>query len=277
MRESRYVTLARLAYRLAQATLPRYSHAKSPHRFTQPQLAACVILGFYLDLSYRDLEEWLLASDRVCAVLELQAVPDHSTLARMFAKLTLRQWHDFNRRLLDSLAIEPEEAVAIDTTSFRLKHASAYYMTRQGKSYRDWMKGGYAVGIRSRLIVGISSGRGSQGNDIPYLTPLRRQAARYARRRAWVVIADKGFDGKTTRPGDLIAVNRRQDVKSAERKAREELVAQARLDGLYGQRWSVETVNAVIKRVMGDTIRSRCARLQHREPILKGVIYNLHL
>lgn len=45
-----------IAYRLTQQVLPRYSHPKSLHRFTFPQLAACALLMFYLDLSYRDME-----------------------------------------------------------------------------------------------------------------------------------------------------------------------------------------------------------------------------
>ena len=47
-RESRYVRVARIAYAIAQEALPRYSHPKSPHICTLPQLAACVLLGFYL-------------------------------------------------------------------------------------------------------------------------------------------------------------------------------------------------------------------------------------
>lgn len=50
--ESRYVRVAKIAYTLAQETMPRYSHPKSPHRYTVPQLAACVLLLVYLDLSY---------------------------------------------------------------------------------------------------------------------------------------------------------------------------------------------------------------------------------
>ncbi len=72
-RESRYVKVARIAYHLTQEVLPRYSHPKSPHHFTLPQLAACVLLMYYLDLSYRDMEEWLLASDQICQVLEATA------------------------------------------------------------------------------------------------------------------------------------------------------------------------------------------------------------
>jgi hypothetical protein len=51
-RESRYVRIARIAYRLTQKVLPKYSHPKSPHRFELPQLAACVLLMFYLNLNF---------------------------------------------------------------------------------------------------------------------------------------------------------------------------------------------------------------------------------
>jgi|GEM_PF-1328232 hypothetical protein len=148
--ESRYVTAARIAYQLAQASMPRYAHPKSPHRFTQPQVVACVLLTFYVDLSYR-----------------------------------------------------------------------------------DWIKGAYAVGLGSRLVLAWASGPGSQP-DFGYLRPLKRQA-------------------------------------------RADLVAAARLDALYGQRWLIETVNSLIKRKFGDTIRSRSRRLQLREPIVKALVYNIHL
>jgi hypothetical protein len=67
-RESRYVKVARIAYILAKKELPCYSHPKSPHTYTRPPLAACVLLGFYLHRCYRDLEEWLLASEQVLQV-----------------------------------------------------------------------------------------------------------------------------------------------------------------------------------------------------------------
>jgi hypothetical protein len=46
---------------------------------------------------------------------------------------------------------------------------------------------------------------------------------------------------------------------------------------LFGQRWKVETVNSVIKRKFGDTIRSRSLRLQRREAIVKALVYNIHV
>lgn len=278
--ESRYVKVARIAYQLANRSIPRYAHPKSPHRFTQPQLVACVLLMFYLDLSYRDMEEWLLATDQVCQTLELAHVPDHSTLSRTVKKLRLRDLTALKDDLLRQMGIE-EELLAGDTTSFRLSEASAYYQTRRGQTYREWIKGAYSVGIRSHLIVAWCSGPGSQP-DFAFLKPLKRQTAPYGckrhGRRNWLFLGDAGLDAKGVSRLDIIPpIRRNGKLTDPKRKARADLVAAARLDGLYGLRWLVETVNSVIKRRFGDTIRSRSLRLQHREPMLKALVYNIHV
>ncbi len=279
-RESRYVRVARLAYHLARQTLPQYSHPKSPHHFTLPQLAACVFLMFYLDLSYRDMEEWLLATDKVCQELDLPRVPDHTTLQRTYKKLRMTDFERMKTVLLEKIELE-EEAIAADSTGFTPGQASLYYQTRRGQLYEAWLKGVYAVGVVSQFILAWRSAQGP-GSDAPYLNGLRRDARRYGkytgRRKAWVMLADAGFDGQTVQEGDLIPpIRRGGNLRNQQRKARADLVSAARLDGLFGQRWKSETAMSVIKRKFGDTIRSRLARLQHREPIVKGLVYNIHL
>ena len=279
-RESRYVKVARIAYQLAQATLPRYSHPKSPQRFTLPQLAACVLLTFYLDVSYRDMEEWLLAADSVCRELELTRIPDHSTLSRTFHKLKQADWERLREQLLKQMEVS-EDAIAADSTSFRLSNASLHYYNRAGKEFADWIKGAYAVGTRSLLIVGWASSRGSLPDSL-FRKRLHRQAARWGRyngkRRQWWSLADRGFDVGTFHGADLIPPIRRfGKITDPERQARADRVAAARLDGLFGQRWKCETVNSVIKRKFGDTIRSRSLRFQRREAIVKGLVYNIHV
>lgn len=278
--ESRYVKVARIAYQLASQSVPRYSHPKSPHRFTQPPLVACVLMTFYLDLSYRDMEEWLLATEQVCTVLELTRVPDHSTLSRTFKKLRVSELTRMKDALLRQMQVK-EEVVAADSTSFRLSQASAYYQTRRGQQYHEWIKGAYTVGVRSHLILGWASGPGSHP-DTGFLQPLKRQAAAYGRqrncRRDWLLLAEAGFDAQGVSRLDLVPpIRRHGKLVDPRRKARADLVAAARLDGLYGLRGRVETVNSVIKRKFGDTIRSRCKRLQHREPMVKGLVYNIHV
>ena len=273
-RESRYVKIARIAYRLTQETLPQYSHPKSPHHFTLLQLAACVVLMFYLDISYRDMEEWLLASDQVCQVLELPRIPDHTTLQRTYKKLRMSDSEKMKNRLLD------EKEIASDSTGFSPGQASLSYQTHTGRLYQRWAKGVYAVGTASQFILAWRSGWGP-GSDAAYLSGLRRDSRRYGhhqgQRKAWVMIADAGFDGQAVREDDLVPpVRRGGNLLNPERKARPDLVSQARLDGLLGQRWKTETVNSVIKRKFGDTIRSRKRSLPRREPIIKGLVYNIH-
>lgn len=278
-RESRYVKVARIAYRLTQHALPRYSHPKSPHHFTLPQLAACVLMMFYLDISYRDMEEWLLATDQVCRELELPRIPDHTTLQRTYKKLRKLDFDKMKNQLLDENGVE-EETVASDSTGFSPGQASLYYQTRTGRLYRQWVKGAYAVGAESQFILAWQAGRGPS-NDSTHLSALRRGSARYGkhagRHRAWAMLADAGFDGERVEALDLIPpIRRHGKLVDPSRKARADLVSAARLDGLFGQRWKTETVNSVIKRKFGDTIRSRKTRLQDREPIVKGLVYNIH-
>ena len=273
--ESRYVRVARLAYRLCRRTLRRYSHRHSPQTYTQPQVATCTLLGFYLKLSYRDAEQWLLSSDQVRAVLNLTRVPDHSTLNRMYRKLNRRRLARLMRQLLAHEAPR-ERLIALDSTGYSSSQASAYYRTRSGQQVRGWFHGAYAVGTDSQLILAAREDHANGPNDARFLLPLKRDAQPYAR-RGWMVLADRGFDCRAVVAGDLIPPIRRHcKLLAPDRIARAELVSQARLDGVYGQRWKCETVHSVIKRKFGDTVRSRSLPLQRRESILKALLYNLH-
>lgn len=274
-RTSRYVRVAHLAYQLTQATFPLYRHRKSKKTFTQPQLAACVLLMFYVDQSYRDFEEWLGASDRVCAVLGLTTIPDHSTLNRAVQRLTVLRLTRLLTRLLDQLKIK-ESVIAGDSTGYTVSRASAYYRTRSGKRYRGWVKGSYTVGTESQFILVAYGSRRASANDTRMLQPLRDGARPY-RRRDWVFLGDAGFDSRAVTARDLVPPIRRGGrLVDPARKARADLVAQARLDGLFGQRWKTETVHSVIKRKFGDHIRSIRKDRQRREPLIKAVVYNLH-
>lgn len=278
--ESRYVEYARLVYGLTTKVLRRYRHRNSPHTYTQPQLVACVFLGFYLDRSYRDLEDWLLASDRICQVLELTEVPSYSTLCRSFQQLPMAQLRLLMRSLLRWLGVQ-ESAMIVDSTGLMTSHASQHYLSRTGRLMSDYVKAFYVVGVESQLIIGWYYARGPGGADAQYLNRLRQAAHPYAvkqsGRREWILLADKGFEGSQTRADDLIAPRQGQHrVVREDRRVRLELTSQARLDGFLGQRWKIETVISVMKRKSGDTLRSFSVRLHRREVALKALVYNLH-
>ncbi len=273
---SHYVRIAQLVYAAAQASYPKYRRRKSKKTFSQHQLVACVLLMMYVNLSYRDFEDWLRASDQVCVALGLTTVPDHSTLNRAFHRLTEKRLRRLLAGVVAAMQVK-EKVIAGDSTGYSLTQASAYYRTHRGKPLRDWVKGSYAVGTSSQLILVAESSRRNSANDAPMLEPLRKGAERYAAGADWVFLADAGFDCKAVTDRDLIPpIRRARRLVAPERKARADLVSQARLDGLYGQRWKCETVHSVIKRKFGEHIRSKLKDRQDREPLIKAVIYNLH-
>ena len=149
-------------------------------------------------------------------------------------------------------------------------------MTRSGKRHRGWFHGAYAVGTDSQLILAVREDHAHGPNDARFLRPLKRAARPYVRRN-YLSLADRGFDCRAVDSHDLIPpVRRHRKLIAPERIARAELVAQAQLDGVYGQRWKCETVHSVIKRKLGSTVRSRSLPLQRRESILKALLYNIH-
>jgi hypothetical protein len=118
-------------------------------------------------------------------------------------------------------------------------------------------------------------------HDTRFLAPLKLRIARHGRQkngnRDWLLLADAGLDSPKLTDRDLAPpIRRGGNPVDPDRKARADLISQARLEGLFGQRWKCETVHSVIKRLFGDVIRSRSWRLQRREPMLKALIYNLH-
>lgn len=279
-RESQYVVWVRIAYGLTNKSLPKYRHRNSPKTYTQPQLVSAVMLGFYLDLGYRELEEWLLASESVCKELELEQVPDHSTLCRAYGALSEAQQRALNHTLLEQQAVQTT-VVAVDATGFSPTHASQHYISQRGRCMTHFQKGFYAVDVHSQYILGWLEGQGPGGLDAQYLNSLRRQARVYVpwvgRSRPFALLADKGFDGRQAQATDFIRPRRgKQPIRRPDRQLRADLTDMAHLDGFMGQRWLIETVISVMKRKSGDTIRSRKRRQQRREIGMKALVYNIH-
>lgn len=92
-------------------------------------------MTYYLDCSYRDIEDWLLVSDTICRSLDLQEVPDHTTLCRAFHRLDIRLLRAMQRLLLQE-AIMKEAVMGVASTGFRTDQASAYYSFRNGDPKR---------------------------------------------------------------------------------------------------------------------------------------------
>lgn len=76
------IALARAALAAGGRAFPPYSHPKSPHKFTQPQLFAMLALRQFLRIDYRGLVAWLRRWAELREVLGLERLPHYSTLCR---------------------------------------------------------------------------------------------------------------------------------------------------------------------------------------------------
>ena len=74
------IALARAALEAGKEALADYSHPKSPHKFTQPQLFALLVLKQFFKLDYRGLIEYLNQWSELRNILQLERVPHYSTL-----------------------------------------------------------------------------------------------------------------------------------------------------------------------------------------------------
>jgi hypothetical protein len=74
------LTLAREAREAAEQALPRYSARNSPHKFTQHQLFAILVLRQFLRKDYRGMEQLLKEWSDLREALGLKRVPHYSTL-----------------------------------------------------------------------------------------------------------------------------------------------------------------------------------------------------
>ena len=76
-----------VAYATGQKALPPYAHRFSPQKFTQPQLLACLVLKEFLKLDYRGVQQLLIDTPELCAVIELTPVPHWTTLQKAADRL----------------------------------------------------------------------------------------------------------------------------------------------------------------------------------------------
>jgi hypothetical protein len=74
------IALAQAALAAGAAAFPPYSHRNSPHKYTQAQLFALLVLRQFFRLDYRGVIVWLRRWSDLRQVLGLKQIPHYSTL-----------------------------------------------------------------------------------------------------------------------------------------------------------------------------------------------------
>jgi len=282
-----------VGYLIGKLALPDYAHKFSPKTYTQPQLFACLVLKEFLHRDYRGIEELLRDTPELAAVIELVKIPDFTTLQKA-AKRLLRSAEA--GRLLDMTVRlgkfvgklqTPLPQAALDGTGWESHHASAYYVRRKAKggkseqklTYQRFPKAGLVSDCRSHMILAVVPGRGP-GPDILHFRQAFDQALR--RIRFASLAADAGYDaehthvyarsrGVRTLIPPLIGRPTTKPPAGYWRRTMLRVLPHSK----YGQRWQSETVNSMLKRLIGSALRARSYWSQCRETVLRALTLNV--
>ena len=130
------------ALELGQRLFADHSHKFSPHRFSQPQLFACLVLREHQKKSLRGVEALLVDCSDLRAAAGLSRAPDHNTLCRAFHRMIKSK--SMNRALdmqaaqagtmgLD-IAGDDTKPSAMDSTCFESHHVSRHFERRRDET-----------------------------------------------------------------------------------------------------------------------------------------------
>jgi hypothetical protein len=305
------------AYQLGQRIWPDFTSSFSRHDFTQPQLFACLAVRESLKFSYRRAQAFLADVPDWLAEMNLRQAPDHNTLWRAFGKLLkprqVKRALDLLTKDADGLASDlARKPLTIDSTCYEPRHRSRHYdrvcrrMQRESDAKRAKPPGKWgktvnasrsrrlrrmpklslAVAAASHRILAAKAmlGNGSDATDFDGLLY-------HAWRRAPVktVVADAGFDSEKNHQIARLDMNVRSIIppkigrptsKPAQgrfRRLMQQRFARKADAKVYGQRSQSETVNSMMKRNLGECLRSIRKDRRKQEMLLKSLTHNLML
>lgn len=271
------LTVASLSMRVSKRCLARYSHVKSPHKFTQPQLMTCLILRAYLKTTYRGILEILQTSDSLRSCLGLESLPHYSTLKKFADRAVVSEIVDgIITEILTEIKL-PADAIAMDSTGLESTAASGYFQTRTGKRRKQFVKVTVAVTCGSMLAGGLVVGWGPCSDQPAGKELVRRMSSII---EADTLFADAGFDSewiheycrKQWGVKSYIPLARHCDDGSARGYWRSQMLE---LPPEYGKRWHVESFFSGLKRTMGSALQARNESSLFREAALRVLAYSL--
>jgi hypothetical protein len=289
------LTIAREALQAGQESLPDYGHRKSPHKFTQPQLFACLVVQEFRGTDYRGI--WVLLQEwpELRHVLGLQKVPHFTTLCAASKRLLAKPKAD---ALLEGVLQRCRKAkilgkrtplAAIDSTGLESRHTSVYY-TKRTKTQKGHYKSRYpklsTVGdTATHLILGGVTDRGPKPDLVEGRATVEEALSHQL---LGTLLGDLGYEAeyfhrfcREQRGIRSIIPTRDRGRPRADGQPRpvrgryRQLMKFHFPKVLYGQRWQGETIFSMLKRNYGSALRARGFHSQNREIRLRILTHDL--
>jgi len=287
--------VARRALAAGHKALRPYARPRSPKKYTQPQLFACLALKVFAKTDYRGIAQLLADLADLRRALGLRCAPHWTTLhkaaGRLLVRRRVRRLLTFTvRRVLGRR--QRVKRAALDSTGFETGHTSHYYARRRSKGasakekvrYSRYAKLEAAFDCATHLILGAIPRRGP-AVDTDRFIPLLDEALRRVKISA--ALADAGYDSEGNHrhareqrgvKSFMPATAGRPSPKPPTGRYRRRMKQRLNKDyGSYGQRWQAETGFSVVKRRLGSAVNGRSYQSQGRELMLFVLTYNLML
>jgi Transposase DDE domain len=276
--------VARLSMQFSGRYMQPYSHAKSPHKFTQAQLMTCLILRAYLKTTYRGVIEFLETSDELKKCLGLRRLPHYSTL-KYFADrsdtlaIVDAILSDVVRQVVAQSG-EADREVAIDSTGVESTAASAYFNTRRGGKRKRYVKLSLCVTCGTMLPASVVLSWGPC-NDKAVARPLLDKTR--AAIQPKTLFADAGYDAEWVhqycRDDWQVtswippAVHCKDGTVNGEYRSK--MTPRRLKRNGYAKRWIVESFISGLKRTTGSMLNARKKPSLFVEAALRVLAYAL--
>ena len=171
--DSRYKRFIETAFREVSRVLRQYSSRFSKKTYTQRQLAVAILLMKYENKTYRDIADLLT---EFTGYFEFEgSTPHFTTLQKFFDRIPTYVWEFLLTKTYELFAGEVAN-VAIDSTGYRLHHASQHYEHRIGRKRerKRFMKHILSIDTDSQAII-VSESRRSCINDNITFRPMLKK------------------------------------------------------------------------------------------------------
>jgi Transposase DDE domain len=225
-------------------------------------------------------DEWLVEAYYLRIFLQLSHIPHYTTLQKFSSRIS----GTILEKIISSfmlLANIRKIFTGIDSTGFKITHASQYYTDRTGLR-RKYAKLSIGADVLQQIICKIKIRRSPTKHDNIDFRPIVTRISNIL--PPSIVTADKGYDSEENHVlvrellhGFSIIPARYEHVpiwKTHGIYRKQMKRGYSKL--LYSQRNKNETIVSVIKRLFGEHITSRLVRTQNREISFRCIAYNTH-
>ena len=279
--QNKYKKVSDLCYELFKiAELPLYASKFSNKMYSQFQHLFLLIYKQFRKFTYEDLLTDMAANKELRIYLGLNKLPHYTTLIKFAQRLPCKI---FDKLLLAFKGMIPEpKKVAIDGTGISLDNASLHYCKRIGlpAKKRPFMKTTFIVDIKNYFILLVKMRKRAR-HDTKDAKPMIKKLAEHYKPE--IFYADRGYDFEEifelcfeTLNAYPLILQKNLHIPRWRRSGRYRKETCNVFDyGEYLQRNKIETLNSMIKRRFGSSVRSHTDKLQRIDIYTKVIAFNI--